>query len=360
MGDWLNLTVYENTIREVIEILLVIIIGILIFILLKNLALYLIKKHEKTDSDREPLFWENLLNKNAFPLMVVILVYVCLNLLNLPAWVMRGLNLLLIATVATSAAAAISVFLVSVFHKYSGEDVKDKPKENAIHWLTVFLKIFIWTTALILFLDNIGVKISSLIAVLGVGGVAIAFAAQSILADIFCFFTIFFDKPFEIGDFIVVGPQSGTVEHIGVKTTRLRSLDGEQIVMANSDITKSRIQNYKTMKERRVLFHLMVDFETEHDKLARLPQMLEEIINGTQVARFGRAHFVAFREYYLDYEVVYFIEGDDYDEYLDAHHQINLKILEALQKEGIHFAYPTRNVNLNQVGDLTGTAGNGE
>ena len=229
---WKDITLFENNIWEIVRILLVIAIGILAFVILKGIALHLIEKYRKADSGRELKFWENLLNRNAFPLFIVVLVYICLNLLNLPLWVMRGLNLLLIASVATSVASGLSVFLVSIFHKYSGNGVEDKPKENAVHWLTIFLKIFIWTAALILFLDNIGVKITSLIALLGVGGVAIAFAAQSILADIFCFFTIFLDKPFEIGDFVVVGAQSGTVENIGVKTTRLRALDGEQIVMA--------------------------------------------------------------------------------------------------------------------------------
>jgi len=360
MKNWLNFTFYENTVGEMLRMVLVIIIGIIVFVLLKRLALYFIVKYRKADSAREPQFWENLLNKNAFPFLVVVLVYVCLNLLNLPGWIITGLNLLLIAFVATLAASVLSKFLVGVFHKYSGDADKDKPKENAVHWLTVFLKIIIWTTALILFLDNIGVKITSLITVLGVGGVALAFAAQSILADIFCFFTIFLDKPFEIGDFIVVGPQLGTVEHIGVKTTRIRSLNGELIVMSNSDITQSRIQNYKTMTERRVLFHLSVAIETDHAKLALLPKLLEEIISGTKVARFGRAHFVAIREYYLDYEVVYFIDGADYDMYLDLQHQINLNIVEAFNKQDIHFAYPTRTVNLNPSIEQTATAENGE
>lgn len=340
--------------------LLVIVIGILVFVVLKAIVIQLIEKHRAVEGGRGPKFWTNLINRNAFPLFVVVLVYICLNLLNLPLWVMKGLNLLLIASVATSVASAVSVFLVSVFHKYSGDGAEDKPKENAVHWLTIFLKIFIWATALIVFLDNIGVKITSLVALLGVGGVAIAFAAQSILADIFCFFTIFLDKPFEIGDFIVVGAQSGTVENIGVKTTRLRSLDGEQIVMANSDITKSRIQNYKTMKERRVLFHLSVAYETDHAKLAGLPETIRGIVEQTPGTRFGRAHFVAFREYYLDYEVVYFIEGDNYDDYLNIHHQINLRIVEEFQKQRISFAYPIRNINLNSSNAETVEAGKGE
>ena len=160
---------------------------------------------------------------------------------------------------------------------------------------------------LILFLDNIGVKISSLITGLVIGGIAIAFAAQAILVDVFCCFTIFFDKPFEVGDFIKTGEHSGTVEHIGLKTTRLRAPNGEQIVLANSDLTKSRINNFKTLEERRVLFTIGVTYETSSEKRRQIPDMIKEIVTSMEDVRFGRAHFCRYGAYSLEFEIVYFV-----------------------------------------------------
>ncbi len=146
----------------------------------------------------------------------------------------------------------------------------------------------------------------------------------------FCFFTIFFDKPFEIGDFIIAGEQMGTVEHIGVKTTRLRALSGEQLVFSNSDLTGSRIRNYKSMQQRRVVFTLGLTYDTPVETLRRIPGVVKEIVEGEQDTQFGRAHFASYGAYSLNYEIVYFVLSSDYDKYMDVNEQINLKIKEAL------------------------------
>ena len=196
--------------------------------------------------------------------------------------------------------------------------------------------------SIILLFDNLGLNITSLLAGLGIGGVALAFSAQSILVDLFCWFTIVFDKPFVVGDFILVGDKSGTVESIGVKTTRLRSLNGEQIILANSDLTKSRINNFKTLVERRVLFKVGVTYDTSSDQLKNIPQLVKTCVEETEGTRFGRTHFVAYGAYSLDFEIVYYVLSNDYDVYLDRLQSVNLKLKEAFEKANIGFAYPTQ------------------
>lgn len=253
-----------------------------------------------------------------------------------------------------------AVFLSSIAVYFFGKMQRGKDESGAlaIKWLTSIAKILIWAIALILFLDNLGVKITSLVTGLGIGGIAIAFAAQSVLTDIFCFFTIFFDKPFELGDFIIAGEQMGTVEHIGVKTTRLRALNGEQLVCSNADLTGSRIRNYKTMQQRRVVFTLGVTYDTPYAMLKEIPGLLKRIIEGVEGVTFGRAHFSSYAAYSLNFEVVYYVLSSDYDRYMDLNQQINFRIKEEFENLGVDFAFPTQSIQLSSPANAPGK-GNG-
>lgn len=235
--------------------------------------------------------------------------------------------------------------LAAYFFGKLGKD-KDESGQLAIKWLVRIAQILIWTIALILFLDNIGVKITSLVTGLGIGGVAIAFAAQNVLTDIFCFFTIFFDKPFELGDFITAGEHMGTVEHIGIKTTRLRALGGEQLIVSNADLTGARIRNYKTMQRRRVLFTLGVTYDTPSEKLKQIPDLVKKVVDETENAEFARAHFAAYGAYSLNIEIVYFVLTAEYDEYMDINQRVNFGIMEGFERLGVAFAFPTTTVQM--------------
>lgn len=215
---------------------------------------------------------------------------------------------------------------------------------QAANVLIPVLKAALWGMGLIFFLDNMGVKVSAVVAGLGIGGVAVALAAQAVLGDLFSHFAILFDRPFALGDFIVVDDLKGNVEHIGIKTTRVRSLSGEVLVFPNSSLTGSRIRNYQALRERRVQFTLGLTYETPAQKLKEVPALLKEIITGTPGTRFDRAHFAAFAESSLDFEAVYFMLSGDYNKHMDAQQEINFKILAEMQKRGISFAYPTRTV----------------
>jgi small-conductance mechanosensitive channel len=210
------------------------------------------------------------------------------------------------------------------------------------------IRLAVWGLAAVLLLDNYGVKISALVAGLGIGGLAVAFAAQKVLGDLFSYFSIFFDRPFEIGDFIVVGEFTGTVEHIGIKSTRVRSLSGEQLIFANNDLTNSRLRNYKRMTNRRAVFRIGVTYGTPAAKVREIPAMIEKIIRDLPGAIFDRAHFAAYGDYALQFEIVYYVEGGDYLKYMEIQQQINLSIMEAFSREKIEFAYPTQTVYVNK------------
>jgi small-conductance mechanosensitive channel len=189
-----------------------------------------------------------------------------------------------------------------------------------------------------------GIDITALVAGLGVGGIAVALAAQNILGDLFASWSIVLDKPFLVGDFIIIDGYSGTVEHIGLKTTRLRSLTGEQLIFSNSDLLKCRIRNYKRMQERRIVFSFGVLYETPLEKLKEIPGIVKDIITSIENTRFDRAHFASYGNYSLNFEVVYYVLSSDYTVYMDIQQKINLALFEEFQKKDIVFAYPTQTI----------------
>jgi small-conductance mechanosensitive channel len=204
----------------------------------------------------------------------------------------------------------------------------------------------VWSLILLLCLEALGVNVNSLIASLGVGGIAVALAAQNVLGDLFASISILLDKPFVAGDAIQVGDFVGTVERIGVKTTRLRSVDGEEIVMGNSDLVSSRIRNYKRVNERRVVCQLGVAYQTASNLAEAVPGMLREIVQGVPQARFDRAHLKALADSSILFELVYCVQSPDFNVRMDAQQAVNLAILRRFKREGIEFAYPTHTVHL--------------
>ncbi|MDJ0689693.1 MAG: mechanosensitive ion channel family protein [Xenococcaceae cyanobacterium MO_188.B32] len=205
-------------------------------------------------------------------------------------------------------------------------------------------------------MDNLGFDISAVVASLGIGGVAIALASQGVLQDLFSYFSILLDRPFELGDFIIVGDYLGTVEYVGIKTTRLKSISGEEIIIANTDLTGSRIRNFKRMIERRIVFKFGVVYNTNVEQLKKIPFLIERIIKETEHTRFDRAHFTGYGDFSLDFEVVYFIDSNDYTQYMNAQQQINLNIKTEFARHDIKFAYPTQ---INYLQEIPSSSSNG-
>ncbi len=221
-------------------------------------------------------------------------------------------------------------------------DLVDTTSASAYGILAFFARLMLWCGVLLWLLSNLGVNITALVAGLGVGGIAVALAVQSVLGDVLNSVTIVLDKPFEVGDFIVVDKFAGTVEHIGIKTTRVKSLQGEQIVFSNTDLIGSRIQNFKRMKERRIVFSFGVVYQTPADKLEAIPGMVKEVIDNTDQARVDRVHFKSYGDFALIYEVVYYVASREYNLFMDIQQAINLTLYRRFEQEGIEFAYPTQ------------------
>lgn len=210
-------------------------------------------------------------------------------------------------------------------------------------------RLVLWTMVFLALLDNFGVDVTALIAGLGIGGIAIALAVQNVLADLLAYVSIVADRPFVFGDFLVVGEHSGTVEHIGIKTTRIRSLSGEQIVFSNNDLLGSRVRNFKRMNERRALFSVGVVYDTPHEVLKELPGIFKEAVDAQENVRFDRAHLKVFGDFSINYEIVYYMLVPDYAVYMDTQQAINLAIHRAFTDRGIEFAFPTQTIHVEKA-----------
>lgn len=221
---------------------------------------------------------------------------------------------------------------------------QDETTKGALHLVVSLAKGIMWVLGLLLIFSNFGFDVTSLLAGAGIAGIAIAFAMQGILSDLFSSFSLYFDKPFRVGEFVIVGDMMGTVKHIGIKSTRVQALSGEEITISNQELTKARIHNFGAMKERRVLFTFGIRYETPLEQVKMVQDVVQACIEGVPEVRFDRAHFKSFGESALEFEVVYYLLGSDYNVYMQAQQNINLAIMERFAEMHISFAYPTRTV----------------
>jgi small-conductance mechanosensitive channel len=211
---------------------------------------------------------------------------------------------------------------------------------STIELLNRIIKSGLWIVALILILSRLGYDVTALVAGLGIGGIAIAFALQNILGDIFASCSIFLDKPFKRGDYIIFGAEEGIVKKIGMKSTRVEALQGQEIIVPNKTLTDTTVHNYKKMDYRRIVFNFSIKYETTTANLEKIPNIVKEIITNIKMIRFGRAHFYKFGDFGYIFEVVYFIDSGDYSKYMDKQQEINFAIKRSFENEGIEIAYP--------------------
>jgi small-conductance mechanosensitive channel len=283
------------------------------------------------------------------PLMLVVGLWAGAQLLALPDAVARaidsGFTLVLILQVGLWGNRALQV---AVRH-YRDQEGMDGGRKTTLSALTFLGRLALFSLLLLLALENLGVDITALLAGIGIGAVAIGLALQNILGDLFASLSIILDKPFEIGDFIIVDDLMGTVENVGLRTTRVRSLSGEQLVFANNDLISSRIRNYKRMQERRVVFALGVEYGTPSDVLRELPKVIREIVEARSSVRFDRAHFKGFGDFSLNFEVVYWMLDPDYTLFMDVQQEINLALVDAFEERGAVFAFPTQTIHLQRA-----------
>ncbi|MCX7881806.1 MAG: mechanosensitive ion channel family protein [Brevinematales bacterium] len=247
----------------------------------------------------------------------------------------------------------VSRVLEVLFREYwykKAPDRDEKFHEGFVKSIWGIIQLVLWVIAVFIILDNIGVKINTILAGLGIGGIAVAFAAQSFLGDLFAFISIFLDKPFEVGDFLVIDADTkGTVEYIGLRSTRLRSLSGELLIVPNRELTSLRLHNYRHMERRRVVIRFGVVYETSHEKLKTIPWLVKEIVEAQPQATFDRCHFDALGDYSLDFECVYYVESSDFLVHMDVKQTILYRMMEVFAEKGIEFAYPTHVVYTHSV-----------
>jgi small-conductance mechanosensitive channel len=270
----------------------------------------------------------------------------------------RILDIALLIAVVLQLAIWANRMVSAYIHHYTESYREENPAAvSVVQGASFLVRLAIWSIALLLVIDNFGYDVTALVAGLGISGIAIALAVQNILGDLFASLSIVLDKPFVIGDFIIVGELMGVVEKIGLKTTRVRSLSGEQLIFSNSDLLASRVRNFKRMQERRVPFGFGVLYQTTPEQLEAIPPMLKAIIDGIDNARFDRAHFKGFGDSSYDFEVVYYVGSADFNVYMDIQQTINLAICRGFAERGIEFAYPTRTIYVHGEEGPTGAAG---
>jgi small-conductance mechanosensitive channel len=346
--EFLNQTYFGNTIEAYLIALGIFIGGIIVIKIFKSIILYRLKKWaEKTETTLDDFLIRGI-EKSIVPLLYYGAFYAGITSLTLSDKAKNIIEIASLALLTFFIVRFISSTIMFTLSYFIKKQERGEEKARQLRGMTVLINIFVWVIGIVFLMDNLGFDISAVIAGLGIGGIAIALAAQTILGDLFSYFVIFFDRPFEVGDFIVVGDKIGNVEYTGIKTTRIRALSGEQLVFSNTDLTNSRIHNFKKMERRRVVFKLGVIYQTPSEKLAEISKFVREIIEKQPDTVFDRGHFSAYGDFSLNFEFVYYIVGSDYVKYMDTQQKINLEIYDEFEKRGIEFAYPTQTLFVNK------------
>lgn len=348
-ANFFNSSFMGNTVTDYIVFISIIAGGCITITIIKKHILKWIISLTKTIYSKIDAGFAGNCEKIFIMLLYFSVFYLAFKSINLNPAIIKFINTLWIVILSVSVirvtVAVVDLFLKNIWAK------KELEMPNR-HSYKVFLQVFkglVWGIGLIFMLDNFGFKVSSIIAGLGIGGIAIAMACQTILTDLFSSFAIIFDRPFEIGDFIIVDQYLGSVEHIGIKTTRIRSLGGEELVFSNSDLTKTRIRNFKRMDKRRIIFQFGITYDTATDQLQQIPEIIKNIITGIEKTSFDRAHFFSFGNSGLIYEVVYYVLSNDYNIYMDIQQELNISLKKELENKGIKFAFPTQTVYVNRI-----------
>lgn len=247
----------------------------------------------------------------------------------------------------------VTVRIANILTNWYVEKSADKGKEVNNHILFILKKAaqaIIYVFAFLAILVIFKIDLTSVVLGFGIGGIAVALALQNVLGDAFSAFSIFFDKPFEIGDFIVIGEYSGTVTKIGMKSTRVQLLQGEELIVSNRELTTSSVRNFKKLEKRRIVFVVRVAYNTPFEKLKKVHRLIEEIVGRTEWAQLDMIHFKEIGNSSFDFEIVYYMQTPDYSKYLDTQEKINFAIVEAFQKEGIEMPFPTQTIFLENQG----------
>lgn len=335
---------FHNTVLDYLIALAIILIGLMFVRILRNNIISRLKKWSEKTATSGDDFVLSSIERFGIPALYYFIVYAGLNYLTLTE---KTENVLAIATslvVTFFIIRLLSSTIMMMVRSHIRKQEHGQEKLNQLGGLMILINIVVWILGLVFLIDNLGYDVTTIIAGLGIGGIAIALAAQNILGDLFNYFVIFFDRPFEVGDFIIVDEKLGAIEYIGLKTTRVRSLSGEELIIGNANLTSSRIHNYKRMNRRRVVFTIDVVYGTPLERLKEISGILRSIVESQQRITFDRAHFASYKDWSLRFEVVYYVMSSDFNAYMDIQQEINFQIYEQFEKLGIEFAFPSQTI----------------
>lgn len=327
---------YNNTLADYLIALGIILVGSLLLQLFKRILLkQFIRWSRSTEGTTDDVIVDSIERFGVAALQFGI-IYWGINYLEISEKAQKVVHIATSFIVTYFVLRLVSTIILLLLQTRIRKQEGGENKIKQLGGLMLLINIIIWVTGIVFLLDNLGQKVTTIITGLGIGGIAIALAAQNILGDLFNYFVIFFDRPFEAGDFITVDDKMGTVEYVGIKTTRIRGIGGEQIVIGNANLTGARIHNYKRLVNRRVVFHLNIDYRTPPEKLKIIPSLIREVIEKQPRVMFDRAHFSAFGDWSLKFEVVYFFMDPGYNKFMDVQQAINISVYETLIKNEIY------------------------
>ena len=348
MSEILSKTFLGNSFQAYLIALGTFLVGIILIFLFKKIFLAKLKKWSaKTETSFDDILVKEI-ERTLLPILFFGILSISIKTLTLSPDFIYFFGVAIKILFTFLIVRVILSIINQITHSYLKRFDDFEQRQKQLKGIKVLVNLLIWTIAAVFLLDNLGVEISAVVAGLGIGGIAVALAAQVILGDLFSYFVIFFDRPFTIGDFIIVDDKLGVIEYVGIKTTRIRALSGEQLIFSNTDLTNSRVHNFKKMEKRRVVFKLGVIYQTSYEKLNLIPTLVREIIEKQSGASFDRGHFASYGDFSLNFEFVYYIEGSDYNKYMDIQQSINFEIFKSFEYEKIEFAYPTQTIFVNK------------
>lgn len=346
--EFLQKEFLKNSIISYIIFIGILLSALLVLLIIKKIFISkLLKYCKKTETNLDNLIVD-IVRKNVFPITSYGSFYLAIKYLKINDFLNKTITILGLLLVLINVVNIISKLLKYYIEEGSNKKPERSERVNILKGVFPAIEVILWGLGAVFLMDNLGFNISAVVAGLGIGGIAVAMGAQKILGDMFSYLFILIDKPFEIGDYIVLGEFSGNIERIGLKTTRVRSLGGEQIVISNSDVASSRIRNYKTMKERRATFSIGVTYNTPVETLKTIPAIIKELIEKNDNVRFDRAVFTSFGDFSLKFEAVYFILSENYNVFAGIQQNINFDIIEVFKSKEIEFAFPTNTVYINK------------
>ncbi|HZJ41662.1 MAG TPA: mechanosensitive ion channel domain-containing protein [Patescibacteria group bacterium] len=337
----LNFKFYGNTGEEYLVALVIAIASFGVLRIIGKIVTTRLKRlSDKTKTDIDDMLVE-VVSKIKLIFYIIISLYIGLSFLALTNWLDMGVKLIFLLVIVFESIQALQRIIIFIVFRALKKGDDESQARSTVKILNIFVQIILWSLGALLILSNMGINVTSLIAGIGIGGIAIALALQSILSDVFASFSILIDKPFQVGDFIIVGSDMGVVQKIGIQTTRLKTLDGQMLIISNQELMSVRVENFYKVQKRRALFNLGVVYETSREQLEAIPKIIQDIVLQTKKTELDRCHFKSYGDFSLNFEVSIYINESDYNAYLDVLQVINLSIFSEFKEKGISFAYPT-------------------